>query len=105
MATKYQYATGTGAMAVTLAPGVKFRLEEVRLHIDAAVVEVENFTITMDADEDAVHDTVILTQAMATLADFVNQPTRPQEFEASDELDFAFTNTDANTWGLTIIFS
>lgn len=96
-------ATGAGALAHTLAPGRAFRLLEVRLHLSAAATQ-ENFTITLDSNEGAAYDFVFDTQAMAGLADHNYRPAHPAIFKKGDELDFAWANTDARTFGLEIIY-
>jgi len=100
---KNSVATGSGALAHTLAPGRAFRLLEVRLHLSAAATQ-ETLTITADSNEGAAYDLVFDSQAMAGVVDHVYRPAHPAIFMKGDELDFAWGNTDARTFGLEIIY-
>ena len=100
---KNSVATGAGALAHTLAPGRAFRLLEVRIHLSAAATQ-QDFTITLDSNEGPAYDLIFDTQAMAAVADHVYRPAHPAIFMKGDELDFAWTNTDARTFGLEIIY-
>jgi len=95
--------TGAGAMAYNLNPGARgFRLAEVRLHISAAPVAAENFTITANSGVGVAYNVNMLTTAMAGTQDVVYIPSTPQHFVSGDTIDFAYTNSGANTWGLEI---
>jgi hypothetical protein len=97
-------ATGTGNIAETLAPGVNWELREIRLHLSANG-GANNFTATMDAGAGAAYDAVILTQDMTSISD-LSETWEPEEkrFRSDDELDFAWTNANARTYGLEIIY-
>jgi len=102
-APRKQYATATsGAIANTLAPGVRFRLLSVDLKINTAGTTDEAFTITQDAIEGAAYDRLIVTQNTKTPA--VTSLFLPfgegYEYEAGDELDAAWPNTEGRTYGL-----
>ena len=95
-------ATGSAAVATTVAPGAAFRLEEVRIHLSAAG-GAGNLTVTLDSGTAAAYDAVLLTQDMTSVTDFVWKPTRPLEFtSASDEIDVAWANSNTRTYGLEI---
>ena len=96
-------ATGAAAIAKTVAPGKRWVLLEVRLHLSAAG-GTGNFTATMDAGAGAAYDCVLLTQDMSAATDVHWQPTRPIVFSATDELDFEYVNTNASTYGLEVIY-
>lgn len=96
-------ATGAAALATTLAPGVRFRLHEVRIHLSEAGAS-GNFTATVDAAAGAAYDAVILTQDMTTITDLIWQSDRIMQFEAGDEINFAWANAGTKTYGLTIIY-
>ena len=93
--------TGAGAMAETLTLDRRFKIVEVRLHLSAA--GAGEFIITLDARAGAEHDANILTQDMAALAD-LDLPIEgdPWFFDTNDEVDFAWPNGDARTWGLEV---
>ena len=96
-------ATGSGAVATTLAPGKAFQLLEVRVHLSSASATSENLRITMDAGAGAAYDSVLYSEDMDTVADLVVTFT-DRYFSSTDELDIAWTNTDARTFGLEIIY-
>ncbi len=110
MSVMRHYATAaTGAIASTLAldPVRKYQILEVRLHLDAAggAAGDVNMTITVDAIKAAAHDTVLITQDMTLVTDFVYQPAYPQIFDAGDEIDIAYANAGNAEYGLTIIYN
>ena len=99
-------ATGTGAIATSYAPGAAFWLESVTLHLSAAPSTSEDLTITLNANDGAVYDTVLLTQDLSSPAatDVVFVPAEGRRlFESGDAIDVAWTNTDGRTFGLRIV--
>jgi hypothetical protein len=92
--------TGTGAMAQTWTPGIKCRLIEIELHLSAAGGTSEYFTATKDDHTNPVYDVVYVKEDMVSLTDFVD--TDKHEIETGDAVVFAYTNTNARTWGLTV---
>ena len=101
----HSYDTGSGAMAETLAAGEAFQLLEVRVHLNTASATAENLTITMDAGiGGTAYDTVLLTKGMNTVKDYIwcPSPEEPRYFSATDELDFAWANSNSRTWGLEV---
>ncbi len=90
---------------MTIAPERAWQLEEVRVHLSAAGGAAEDLTATMDAGAGAAYDTVILSQDMAAVADLVYRPERPHIFSATDELDFAYANTNTRTYGIEVYWS
>jgi hypothetical protein len=102
---RVQRATGAAAVAMTIAPGVAWQLEEIRLHLSAAGGAAENLTATMDAGAGAVYDTVILTQAMAAVVDLIYKPARPHIFSATDALVIAYANTNTRDYGIEVYWS
>lgn len=95
-------ATGAAALAMTLAPGVPFKIVGVRLHLSAAGGASENFTMTLDSGQAAAYDTVLLSQDMNTATDVVDNT--EHFFEADDEVDFAYANTNTRTYGLEVFW-
>ena len=98
------YATGSGAIAVTLDPGREaYQLDSLRLHFSAAAAN-ENFTVTLDSAKGAEWDAVLLTQSTNGITDYVYQWTREPNFVTGDVLKFACANTNVRTWGLEVIW-
>lgn len=97
-------ATGAVALAETLAPGVAFELKEVRIHLSAAGT-AGDFTITMDNDYGANYDVVLFTQDMTSLTSLAQTYyNKERRFKAEDELDFAWANASARTYGMEVIY-
>ena len=90
---------------MTLAPGVAFQIEEVRVHLSAAGGASENLTVTLDSDTGAAYDVVLASQDMELVQDWVWQPSRPHMFQADDEIDIAYTNTNGRTYGVEVYWS
>ena len=101
--TRTHRATGAAAIASTLAPGVAWQLEEIRVHL-SAVGASGNFTATVDNESGAAYDEVLVTQDMTAVTDYIWHPTRPKEFKAGDEVDFAWANAGTKTYGLEVIW-
>jgi len=93
----------TGAIDDTekLAPMTPFRLLSCMLHLDSAAT-TETFTITCDAGRVAdLYDTLIYSVSMSGVQDIIRTFGEGYDFLASDEIDPAWTNTDARTYGIT----
>jgi len=101
---RIQRATGAAAVAMTVAPGVAWQLDEIRIHLGAAGAAT-NLTATIDAGTAAAYDTVLLTQAMGGVTDYVYKPTRPHVFAPADELDIAYANGGGATYGIEVFYS
>ena len=95
------YQKGNGNIAYTLELEKSFRLEEVRLHLSAAVAQT--FTVTINSAQGSEYNAVLNSQDMTSATDEIFIPTRPEDIAAGDKLAFALTNT-AEAWGLEIIY-
>lgn len=94
-----QTFTGSAAIAETLAPGVKFRLLRIELHLSSAPTTSENLTVTNDSVEGAAFDTLLDSQDLSdgSLTDLILLYGKGYEYESGDEIDLAYTNTDTRT--------
>ena len=101
---KFARATGATTIATTVAPGAKWALHEIRVHLSAAG-GAGNLTATMDSGTAAVYDSVVLTQDMTSVTDLEWQPDFPMIFDDGDELDFAWANAGTKTYGLEVIYA
>ena len=101
-----QNHTAGGVLAHSLAPTVSFRLKEVRIHLSAAGGAVGNVYLTaaVDAINGAAYDLKFINTDMTTLTDYVWQPDHAMQFEAGDQIDFAYANGSSRTYGLTIVY-
>lgn len=100
---RYHRATGSAAISSTLAPGVNWQLESVRIHLSAAG-GAGDLTATLDHGSGAAYDIVILTQDMTTLTDYIWTPERPLEYDAATEIDFVWANANGRTYSLEVIW-
>lgn len=96
-------ATGSGAVSSTVAPGVAWRIDSVRIHLSAAG-GAGDLTATIDAGAGSAYDVVILTQDMTSVTDFVWFPDRDLIFTSTDELDIAWANGSSRTYGLEVYY-
>lgn len=99
-------ATGAGAIALSSTMAAQFRLLSVTVHFDAAPTTPEDLTVTLNANDGAAYDTVLLRTdpSSGAVTDIVYLPEgQGMICEAGDEIDVAYTNTDANTYGVRIV--
>jgi hypothetical protein len=98
-------ATGSGALSTSTALSAAFRLTSVTVNFNAAPTTSENLTVTVNANDGAAYDTVLFSvdPSATSATDIVFIPDNDLVFESGDEIDVAFTNTDANTFGLRIV--
>jgi len=97
-------ATGAGAVAMEVNPGVAAKIEQMTLHLSAAG-GAGNLTITIDKGAGAAYDTVILTLEMTTVEDYLWIPPRPVYLGATDHLDIAWANASSRTYGIEVHWS
>ena len=98
------HETGAAAIAASIALGVRWELVCVKLHLSAAGGAVENFTATSNSAVAAAYDTVHYAVNMNAVADVVWVPNKPIPFMATDELIFAYANSNTRTYGLEVHF-
>ena len=103
MAQLRSYTTGSGVLSVTLNPGFGFDLEEVRLHLNTASATAENFTIDLDANENAVYDINHITQDMNTVKDLVSDD--KLECVNGDKVVVGWANSNSRTYGLELTYT
>jgi len=108
----FQYHTATsGALATALSPKTPFRLVSLDLKIDTAGTTSESFTATVDAGRGSGYDTLLYsvnTLTGSTTGGTITNLHVPfgegYDFVEDDEIDCAWTNTEARTYGLTYAF-
>ncbi len=94
--------TGSGALAVTLNPELRFILENVRLTLNAKGTTSEDFTCVLDSAAGSEYDVELITQAMSGVKSIVCGFGNENKFELNDKLVFALANSDSLEWGLEI---
>ena len=103
MKYRVQRATGAAAVDMTIAPGVPWQLESIRIHLSAGGAATD-LTATVDAGAGAVYDVVLATQAMGGVTDYFYKPDFPIPFGPDDELDIAYDNGDGATYGIEVYY-
>jgi hypothetical protein len=101
--TRFHRATGSTAIASTLAPGVAWQLEEIRIHLSAAG-GAGDFTATLDHGTGTAYNCVMYTKDMTSITNHVYHFQRPEEFDAATEMDFAWANSNSRTYGLEVVW-
>lgn len=96
--------TGGGALAVTAeAPtGAVYRLVSVGVHFSAAPASAGSLTVTLDAREGSDFDTLLQTESMVGVTDYVWLPDQDYLILGGDAIDVAYTNPDMRTYGARV---
>jgi len=99
--------TGVQAIASSLevppTPNTRERrLTDVHVHFDIAPAAAGNLTVTLDAAAGAVYDTLLRTDSMVGLTDYVWHPDEDLWLQGGDAIDVAYANGDGRTYGCTI---
>lgn len=96
---------GSAAIGMTITYGQQFRLLRLELHLSAAPTTSQNFTITRDSKKKTAYDVNYYTRdlSVGSVTDLVIPYGDGYEFPAKDEIDVAYTNTDARTWGIRVV--
>jgi hypothetical protein len=90
--------TGGGAIAETFNPDVPFQLVELRVESSGAVTTSQEFTVSLDSGAGATFDQELYGVDLSTSGvphQYLWDENRT--FMSTDEIDIAYTNTDANT--------
>ncbi len=101
---KYHRATGAGVLGSTLAPGRAIVIVRASIHLGAPSATAENLTGQLDSAIGAAYDLILFAQDMNTLADYVWYPEIPVPIASGDEIDFAWGNTNTETYGLEVVY-
>lgn len=98
-------ATGTGAIALSTAMAKRFRLINITVHFNSAPTTSEALTVKLNASGGAAYDTTLLyvNPSSSATTDIVYIPDAPLICEPGDEIDLAFANSDARTYGARIV--
>ena len=95
-------ATGSGAMSETITIDKATRILSITLHLSSVGATSENFVVAIDSDSGTAYDAVLISQDMNTVTTYFTN-TEIHLYPGSD-LDFTYTNTDASTWGLEVVY-
>ena len=100
---KVPFNGNAGIAATYTIPTGAYRLVSVSCVFGAAPTTSENFTITIDDALGSAYDVLLYTldPSAAATTDIVWQPDQELMLATGDKVTVAFTNTDANVYGLT----
>ena len=99
-------ATGAGAIATTTAVSANWKLDHISVHLSAAPTTSQDLSISIDANDGAAYDTILLKQDLSasSATDIVyKNPLGDLILESGDEIKVAYTNTDGVTYGLRVV--
>lgn len=99
------FTATSGAIADSIAPGVPFQLLGFELAVNIAPTTSQAFTVTKNAGIAAAYDTVLYSNDLSdgSVTDIIYYFDVPIKCHNKDDaIDFAYTNTDARTYGLTV---
>ena len=102
---RVQRATNTtGAISLTINPGINFRLIAIKVHLSEAG-GAGNLTVTTDANAGATYDAVLALQDMTSIADYIYVPDNPVPFVAGDKAVIAWANSGNKTYGIEVFWT
>ena len=95
---------GGGAVAVSaeVPAGMAYRVISVGAHFSAAPTTAGSLTVTLDAKEGSEYDTLLQTASMVGITDWLWQPDQDLILVAGDQVDVAYANPDARTYGVRV---
>ena len=94
-------ATGTGNIATSTTLNKAFRLDHISCHFSTGTNN--SMTITLNANDGAAYDTVLRTITTSTTTDIYWEPDKETILEKGDEINVAWTNDAAYSYGLRIV--
>ena len=89
-------------MSETITVNRPTKILSIMLHLSSVGATSENFSVAVDDDEGTAYDSVLVAQDMNMVTDFFSNA--PIYLAPGQDLDFTYTNTDASTWGLTVVY-
>jgi hypothetical protein len=100
-------ATGAAAINLTTAEIGPFELVEVTIHFNIAPAAAGNVLVTLNANDGAAYDTVLLTLDPSTylggVTDIAWKPESRFFFETGDQIVVTYANTNTRTYGARIL--
>ena len=98
-------ATGSAAIAMSVAPGFSAELIDIRIKLSAVPTTSEDLTVTINSESGAAYDTEIYRKDLSTLSvGSIIIQAGEDEFVIEDggSWDIACTNTDTKTYGIKV---
>jgi hypothetical protein len=105
----YNSSAAAGAIALTTAELGPFELVAVTIHFDIAPVTAGNLTVTLNANDGALYDAVLLTLDPSTyLGGVTSIAWKPEArffFETGDQIVVDYANADNRDYGARIVIT
>lgn len=97
-------ATGSAAISASYTTTASERLCSISLHFSSAPTTSEDFTVTIDANDGAAYDYLLVSidPSVQSITDYIWFPDGVLYLEQGDAVDLVYTNTDARTYGVQI---
>ena len=102
----YPATATSGALALSTLEARRFKLVKVTVKFNTKPTTSEDVTLTLNASDGADYDAIIARANPSTgsgTGDIVFTGDDNDIFEAGDELDLAFPNTENRTYGARIV--
>jgi len=98
--------SAAGAIAMAVTPGVDAYIEQMTIHLSVAGgAACGDLTVTLDKNIGAPYNTVLLTQDMVAVVDYLWIPPRPIFIGALDGANVAWANNNGVTYGIEVYWS
>ena len=98
--------SSTDAIAVACAPAAIFRLLRIEVGVGAAPTTSESLTANLDAGDGATYDSLLYSENLSVkgTTDLIVPFGDGYEYEADDEVDVAYANTDNNDVTVRVVY-
>jgi hypothetical protein len=91
-----------GALNLSIYPGKKWRLKEVRIHNSVAFGSVRDFILAISSVKGSAHNNLLLSQAMNTVQDLIVYYSTPLNFLSGDHLNLSMYASIATVRGVSV---
>lgn len=88
----------------SLAPNIKFKINEIRLCFSTAFASVEDFVVRLSSLKGSVFNLIFVSQALNGVKDLLWQPSQELIFGSDDQIVFAGSMaSNINEYGLSAL--
>jgi len=94
--------TGAGAISFNVTASGDRRLTSISLHFDTAPISSGILSITLNANVGAAYDTLLVSETMSGVSNFLFAPDYDLFLETNDAIDVAYDNSDGRTYGVQV---
>lgn len=100
------YATGAAALSLAIAPGYRFKVKAISLHLSAAPTTSQSLTITLNSAYGTAYNCILYSRdlTVGSLTDLYVEFGDNFIFEYNESLTVAWTNTDVRTYGVVAYY-